>query len=165
MRNIYLLSVLLLVSSCGLFQPRESFETPDVSTNADRFSFSSIIDLAGKKISWINYETFFSDSLLYQDMLTNITSNKNKIIDRLQKLEHNYPRFQIKWKNIDVVLEENTLNIKNVSYIVIADSTSLTSDTFSGKSTMKIIMDVDYKLVTWQDFPDDLLKKFFTPVE
>lgn len=162
MKNyLHLLYLLLLLSSCGVFQPRDTFEIPELKVAIDRFNFGQILNSAGKKLSWKNYETFFCDTLRYSYHNLGVYGKKS-FIDHLQQLEQKYPKFSITWGDIDSYEEGNVLNVTNVTYTVIRD-TILGDEVFTGTSKMVIVRDVDYKIVTWDDFPNSEQKSFFAP--
>jgi hypothetical protein len=155
---------MLLLSSCGVFEPRDTFEIPELKVPVDRFNFGAILDSAGKKLLWKNYETFFCDTLHYNYHNLGVYGKKS-FIDHLQQLEHQHPRFSITWGDIDSYEEGNVLNITNVTYTVIEDTALVDGEVFTGTSKMVIVRDVDYKIVTWDDFPNSDQKPFFAPLD
>ena len=162
MKNYLFPLLLLLMCSCGIFQPRETFEIPELKIPVDRFNFSAI--LKTKRFTWKSNETFFSDTLQYRDMKNSGVYSKKDIVSRLQQIEHQYPIFSVIWGEITVSSDDgNVLNISNVSYTVICDATKDNRETFTGNSKMTIIRDGEYKVVTWDDFPDSEQKSFFAP--
>jgi hypothetical protein len=160
--SIVILLFALLICSCGIFQPRETFEIPELKVSVDRFNFSAIF--VGKRFTWKNYESFFCDSLHYS-YVNNGVYGKKKLIDHLQQLELQYPRFSITWADITSYEEDNVKTITNVTYTVIYDTTSVDGGTYFGSSTMEIVRDGDYKIATWDDFPEGEQKSFFTPLD
>jgi hypothetical protein len=162
--HLFLLLFLLLICSCGIFQPREIFEIPELKLPVDRFNFSAI--LKTKRFTWKSNETFFSDTLQYRDMKNSGEYSKRDMINHLQQIEHQYPRCSIIWGEITVSSDDgNVLNISNVSYTAICDTALANGEKFTGTSKMTIVRDGEYKVVTWDDFPDSEQKSFFAPLD
>jgi hypothetical protein len=165
MKNyLLLLLFLLLLSSCGVFQPRDTFEIPESNVSVDRFNFSAILKAAGKKLTWKNYETFFCDTLQFSNLNSGVYGKKS-LIEHLEQIELQYPRFSITWANITSYEEDNVKTIAKVTYTIMYDSTSDSGGTCIGKSTMGIVRDGDYKIATWDDFPEGEQKSFFAPLD
>lgn len=164
MRNYTVLLLLtLLLGSCGIFQPRDTFEIPELKLPVDRFNFSAILE--GKRFTWQSYETFFCDTLHYTYHNSRVYDKKN-LIDHLQQLEHQYRIFSIEWSDITSYEEGNVLNITKATYrVVVKDTTLGGGEVFTGTSTMVIVRDGVYKVATWDDFPDGEQKPFFAPLD
>lgn len=156
--------LLLLILSCGVFQPRDTFELPVVTVVVDRFNFGSIFDSIGRPIVWKDYETFFADSFSFSDARTGIFG-KTKFIENLRQLERKNERFKIIWSNIEKPTEGemSRLTINELKYTFIEDTSAVEKKTETGKSRMVIVRDNSYKLIAWDDFPDMAAKSIFTP--
>lgn len=164
MKNyLVVLSFLLFLGSCGLFQPRNTFETPESNVAVDRFNFNAI--MGEKRFTRKNYESFFCDTLRYSYLNSGIVYSKKNLIDHLHHLEVQYPLFTIKWAVITSDGEDNVKTITKVTYTVVYDSTVVDGNTFTGSSTIVIIRDGEYKIATWDDFPNSDQKSFFAPLD
>jgi hypothetical protein len=158
------LLMLVLNISCGIFQPRDTFELPVVSTAVDRFNFSSIFDSIEKPFVWKNYETFFSDTFKYSDSRTGIYG-KTRFIEGLQQLTRKYEKFKISWSDIEKTNDGDVtrLTINELKYAFTVDTEAVEKQIFTGKSRMVILWDGTYKLVVWDDFPEVITRSIFAP--
>jgi hypothetical protein len=160
-------TILLLVVlhiSCGIFQPRDTFEVPVVTVAVDRFNFTSIFDSINKPFEWKNYETFFADSFKFSDSRTGIYG-KIRFIEGLQQLTRKYEKFKINWSNIDKPNDGDvtTLTINELKYTFTVDTQAVEKQIYTGKSRMVILWDGTYKLIAWDDFPEVITRSIFAP--
>jgi hypothetical protein len=160
-----LLLLIMQCISCGIFQPRDTFELPVVTVAVDRFNFSSIFDSIRKPFKWKNYETFFSDTFKFFDSRTDTTYEKTKFVEGLQQLTLTSERFKISWSDIKKNADgnETRLTISELKYVFIVDTEAVEKEIYTGKSRMVIILDGTYKLVAWDDFPEILTRSIFAP--
>lgn len=158
------LLLIVLSISCGIFQPRDTFELPVVTAVVDRFNFSSILDSIGKPFQWKNYETFFSDTFKFSDSRTG-EYDKTRFIEGLQQLTRKYARFKISWSDIEKPNDGDMtrLTINELKYAFTVDTTAVTKEIITGKSRMVIIWDGTYKLTVWDDFPEIITRSIFAP--
>ena len=156
--------LLLLSLSCGIFQPRDTFELPVVTVVVDRFNFGSIFDSIGRPIVWKDYETLFADSFSFSDARTG-TYGKTKFIENLRQMERKNERFKITWSNIEKPTEGemSRLTINELRYTFIDDTGAVEKKIETGKSRMVIVRDNTYKLIAWDDFPEMAAKSIFAP--
>ncbi len=159
-----MLLVIVLNISCGIFQPRDTFELPVVTTAVDRFNFSTIFDSIGKPFEWKNYETFFSDTFKFSDSRTGVYE-KTRFIEGLQQLTRKYNKFKINWSDIDKPNDGDVtqITINELKYAFTVDTEAVEKQVFTGKSRMVIIWDGTYKLTMWDDFPEIITRSIFAP--
>ncbi len=158
---------MLIVCSCGIFEPRDTFEIPEPGIFTDRFKFSDVFTIAGKKFTWKNYETLFWDTLHFY-YNNSEEYNKNSVIGHLRAIERQYPRLRVKWTRDEDYYSEpdgpSKLKVFGLIYSAMYDSTK-TDSVYTGVANMVIINDGEYKICVWEDFPDGDQKSFFAPTE
>lgn len=156
--------IFVLNLSCGIFQPRDTFELPVVTVAVDRFNFTSIFDSIHRPFVWKDYETFFADTFRFSDSRT-YTYDKPKFVEGLQQLTLKYKKFKIDWSDIEQPNDGDMtrFTINELKYVFTADSDAVDKQIYTGKSRMVIIKDGSYKLLMWDDFPDEITRSIFTP--
>jgi hypothetical protein len=150
------------LSGCGIFTPRDDFETPEKKSVAvvDRFNFATVISRATAKTYTLQtYEKLFNDNFKYHD-LNSEECDKNQFIKHLQQIENLYPRFSIVWDTITYAPDNI---ISGLKYTVTIDTTETPRVIRECSLNMVLAKDGEYKIVSWDDFPDGNQKSFFAP--
>lgn len=164
MKKIFLLILILIFSSCGIFSPREDFELPDSNAGTQLFSFGSILDSVGEKFEKTGYEDIFIDSLIYQDMNSGVFSKKD-LVSHLQQVQLEYKNMSVTWKKGEVLSKkDDTLILINVNYDVNLKSGVDSTDNYKGSSNFTFAKNNQWQIVKWVDYPSLPGKSIFSPL-
>ena len=156
-------AAVLLLSSCGLFDPRPS-ESPEVSGNLDPLNFAAILNGTGEQFTRLKYEDLFIDDLSYED-LNSEKYPRNQVIQRLQQIQIQNPDILVQWeggipwKNTNI----DTIIVSSIRYSIYVNGTHGSPPDYTGTSTFVIAKQLEWHICQWQDVPDGSQKSFFSP--
>lgn len=162
MKFFILIIAVFFLSGCGIFTPRDNFELPEKknSTIFDRFHFATVISQASAiPYTLQTYDKLFSADFRYHD-LNSEEYGKDQFIKHLQQIENLFPRFSITWDSVAFAADNI---ISGLKYTIITDTTETPKNIRQCSLNMVLVRDGDYKILSWDDFPDGNQKSFFAP--
>jgi len=167
--RLIIIFILMFLSGCGIFTPRDQFEIPeaqDISEN-DPFSFSSLLKNSDQHFNRLHPDELFSDFIIYVDVNSgaNVKYNKSQMKDRLRQAENEYPGLRVEWSEWNdstSVLIGDTIYLEEARYSVFLSRESQEPEYF-GKSRFTIVRNQIWQIYRWTDIPSGNKKSFFAP--
>lgn len=161
-----LLLIISILCNCGLFLPRDDFETPsDGTIKSDPFNLKELLSGSGVSFSETDWSMFFDDSLKYINIRAeNAIYGKSNMITHLNKQYQIYPYIKVTWlKENGFQFKPDTIVLNHVIYSVVDTVQNNTITT--GISEFVFIKDKsdDWHILHWIDDPDGV--SFFSPIK
>jgi hypothetical protein len=158
------LFTVLVITSCGIFSPRDSTSPGDTVTN-DPLSFSSIMSGTRKSFAKLQYEDLFTSDLYYVDNNSQIYT-KQDLIPKLNQIPQSHESIKVVWKPGDQPRElgtGDTIVLSGLTYFVYltGNMTSVPDD--SGNSDFVVTEDNQsiWHISSWRDIPLRSGRSFF----
>ena len=146
-----------VVAGCGIFTPRDDFETPEVTTSVgDPFHFADLLKGSGEQFSKLDWNDLFDEEFKYTNIrLADIVYDKQALINRLELQHEIFPGVVVNWKNEESPLINVDMITLNVSYSI-ATTESPETPLFSGNSGFVIVRGSDniWRIRSWTDEPN-----------
>jgi hypothetical protein len=155
------------VLSCGIFSPRDS-EAPEVQGNLDPLHFKQIMAGTGEQFTNPQYEDFFDEGDIYEDINSGISS-KDRLIQRLRYItsQQQYQNILVRWSNTPTGIFENSANdtlvLSGLTYSVRFSGNPDAVPDDSGSANIILAKNLEWRIVFWKDMPANNQKSFFSP--
>ena len=161
--------LVVVMTGCGLFLPRDSDPPASQQTRVDPLSFSKL--LSGTSISFtsLDYNELFYSSMTYQQ-LNRPSFDKTSVINRLREIESQYPAIAVRWTLTKIppsFSTSDTNDLFGVTYAVYLDTTRPAArPNYTGTCDFKLWYSNAWTISGWSDQPDSVVNNlsFFSPL-
>lgn len=169
MRQLFILALILLVSSCTLFSPDEITELPDKIPDQDPFSWKKIPESPNTGIFNFSYYTdIFHADFTYENQSQ--VHERSVFLSRLNIILDNYSEISVSWSKGDTLPDPSLQNANEVelrvrNYTIAAIGSDNNSEQFSGEANFTIKRDSTsskWLIKRWRD-KDSTGISFFNP--
>lgn len=163
----FVLSLLILFCSCGLFSPSD-VAAPDGVSDLDPFGWKNIPESPNKGIFSFSYYTdVFHQDFIYENQSQ--IHQRSDFLTRLNKILDNYRDVSVSWSKGDTLPDpslqnENEVELRVRDYLVEVSSNS-TIETYNGEANFTLKKDSTsnrWKIHRWRD-KDSTGVSFFNP--